>query len=47
MMLYMNSEVFLDEFVEYESDKTILKKFYWSIVDLQSCVTFRCTGKVN
>lgn len=28
MMLYMNSEVFLDEFVEYESDKTILKAQY-------------------
>ena len=23
------------------------KKIYWNIVDLQSCVSFRCAAKVN
>ena len=39
---FKNKSMFLEN---YNTFFFIFKKFYWGIVDLQCCVSFRCTAK--
>ena len=32
-------------FLHFQIRKIIFKKFYWSIVDLQGCISFRCIAE--